>query len=546
MTAHPSHRARKSPARRDWDAEYAELSARDRRTGLEPADLERLGIAAYLAGDESGSIEVHTRAHNLAREKGDTRQAARSAFWIAFAFIGARELTRAAGWVARARRLLDEERHDCVECGYVLLPQALEQAGSGDLAGAEATFAAAEHIGQRFADPDLTSLARQGRGRVLVGLGRVAEGVALFDEVMVAVTAGEVTPIVSGVVYCSVISACFEMLDIRRAQEWTEALHDWCEAQPCLVPYRGECLAHRAEIFRLRGRWPEALDEARRAYDALAAAKGPGQGTAAYALAEVRRVRGETSAADDAYRLASEHGRAPHPGLALLRLAQGQAEAARAAIDRVMAEPTRGRQRADVLAAAVEILLASGDVPAARRAADELKATAARPESAWLRAMAASAEGAVHLADGQAREALAPLRGALTIWRDLNVPYEAARVEVLVGRACRALGDGDAARMEWDAAARVFRQFGAAPALAEVEALIHERSATTQPEAGGLTARELEVIRLIARGNTNRAIARELDISEKTVARHVSNIFTKLNLSTRAAATAYAFTHRLV
>ena len=250
-------------------------------------------------------------------------------------------------------------------------------------------------------------------------------------------------------------------------------------------------------------------------------------------------------AAEDAYRLASEHGRAPHPGLALLRLAQGQGEAARAAIDRVMAEPTRGRQRADVLVAAVEIFLASGDVPAARRAADELKAIAGALNSEWLRAMAASADGAVHLADGQARQALAPLRDALTIWRDLDAPYEAARVKVLVGRACRALGDADGARMEWETAARVFRQFGAAPALAEVEALMQRTGGDdSAPQAGGLTSRELEVLRLIARGKTNRAIARELDISEKTVARHVSNIFTKLDLSTRAAATAYAFTHR--
>jgi len=544
MTA--SNRVPQPAGKRDWKAEYAEFSARDRRTVLEPAELERLGIAAYLAGHESVCIDVHTRAHNIALENGDTRQAARSAFWIAFALIGAREVTRAAGWVARARRLLEEDRHDCVECGYVMLPQALEQAGSGDLAGAEATFAAAEHIGQRFADPDLMSLARQGRGRVLVGLGRVPEGVALFDEVMVAVTAGEVSPIVSGVVYCSVISACFEILDIRRAQEWTDALNDWCAAQPGLVPYRGECLAHRAEMSRLRGRWPEALDEARRAYDTLVAARGPGQGTAAYGLAELRRLRGEVPAADDAYRLAGEHGRSPHPGLALLRLAQGQAEAARAAIDRVLAEPTRGRQRADVLAAAVEIFLAIGDVPAARRTAVELTAIAVRLDAAWLRAMAASADGAVHLAEGQPGQALAPLREALKTWRDLNVPYEGARVKVLVGRACLALGDADGARMEWNAAARVFGEFGAAPALAEVEALLNPSSATTQSQAGGLTPRELEVIRLLARGQTNRAIARELDISEKTVARHVSNIFTKLDLSSRAAAAAYAFTHRLV
>jgi DNA-binding CsgD family transcriptional regulator len=303
---------------------------------------------------------------------------------------------------------------------------------------------------------------------------------------------------------------------------------------------------HRAEIFRLRGRWPEALDEARRAYEALVAAKRPGQGTAAYALADLHRLRGEWPAAEDAYRLASEHGRAPQPGLALLRLAQGQGEAARAAIDRVMVEPTRGRQRVGVLVAAVQILLASGDVRAARRAADELKAMAGRLHSEWLRAIAASADGATHLADGQPRQALAPLRDALTMWRDLSAPYEAACVKVLAGRACHALGDADGAQMEWDMAARVFRQFGAATALAEVEALMHPPAAAAEPRPGGLTPREVEVLLLIARGKTNRAIAGELEISEKTVARHVSNIFTKLDLSTRAAATAYAFTHHLV
>jgi DNA-binding CsgD family transcriptional regulator/predicted negative regulator of RcsB-dependent stress response len=546
MAATPRDRTPRSSARRDWNAEYAALSARDRKTPLDPADLEQLGITAYLAGREPVSIDILTRAHTAALERGETRQAARAAFWIAFALIGGRELARAAGWGARGRRLLEPEHVDCVECGLLMLPQALEHVSCGDLAGAEAVFAAAERIGERFADADLTSLARQGRGRVLVGLGRVAEGVALFDEVMVAVTAGEVTPIVAGTVYCSVIGACFEMLDIRRAQEWTAALSDWCEAQPGLVPYRGDCLAHRAEIFRLRGRWPEAREEARRAYDALMGTKAPGEGAAVYALAELHRLQGEMTAAEDAYRLASAHGRATHPGLALLRLAQGQPEAARAAIDRLMAEPARGRQRADLLVAATEVFLASGDVAAAGRAAEELNVIAGALHSEALRAMAAVAAGAVHLADGQAHQALAPLRAALAIWRDLDVPYEAARVAVLVGRACRALGDADGARMEWEAAAGIFRQFGAAPALADVEALLQSPAATTRPAGGGLTAREMEVLRLVARGKTNRAIAKELGISDKTVARHVSNIFVKLDLSTRAAATAYAFTHRLL
>ena len=426
-----------------------------------------------------------------------------------------------------------------------MLPQGIEQVISGNLAGAETTFGSAERIGERFSDADLTSLARQGRGRVLVARGRVSEGVALLDEAMVAVTAGELSPMVSGVVYCNVIAACFDMFDIQRAQAWTEALNQWCKSEPGVVPYRGDCLAYRAEILHLRGRWPEAIEEARRASESLATTSRSGSGIAAYAMAEVHRLQGDASAAEEAYRMASERGRAPQPGLALLRLAQGQRDAARAAIERVMAEPSHGRQRADVLAAAVEILLASNDAAGAGRAAGELRDMASTFDSTWLRAMSAAADGDVQFRAGRAREALAPLRAALTAWQDLDAPFLAARVQVTIGRACWALNDADGARMEWDNASRAFRQFGAAPALAEVEALIQQPSTIDRSASGVLTAREVEVLRLIAQGKTNRAIARALDISEKTVARHVSNIFTKLDLSSRAAATAYAFTHRL-
>jgi DNA-binding CsgD family transcriptional regulator/predicted negative regulator of RcsB-dependent stress response len=534
------------PSARDWAAEYAELSAREPLTSYEPADIEHLAGAAYLAGDQTGCIDVLTRAHALALERGETRQGARFAFWIAFSLIGQRESSRATGWVARARRLLEDYGHECVECGYVMVPQALGQTASGDLPGAAATFETAEHIGERFADRDLICLARQGRGRVLVNLGRVEEGVALFDEVMVAVTAGEVTAFVSGVVYCSVISACFDMLDLRRAQEWTDALTEWCQRQSGMVPYRGECLAYRAEIFRLRGRWSEALDEAQRAYDALLTAKGATPGAAAYARAELHRLRGELNAAEDAYRLASEHGRAPYPGLALLRLAQGDLTAARAAIERVMAERAPARRRAEVLDAAIEIRLSCGDLATARKAADELRAMAAGAPSDWLRAMAAEDSGAVLLAEGEPQQALGSFRDALIFWHELGAPYEAARVRMRIGEACRAVGDCDGARLEWAGATRVFREFGAARALAHVESLTQSLPATTSTQPGSLTPRELEVLRLVAKGKSNRLIARELRISEKTVARHISNIFTKLDLPSRSAATAYAFTHRLV
>ena len=538
---------RKQRAPRDWQAEYAQLSELDRRTPFDPAQLEQLGLAAYLAGQESDSLAIQTRAHTLALEKGDTRQAARTAFWIAFVLIGAREVTRAAGWAARARRLLEDDRHDCVECGYVMLPQAIELVIAGDLAGAEAIFGSAERVGERFADPDLTGIARQGRGRVLVARGRVKEGVALLDEAMVAVTAGELSPIMSGVIYCNVIAACFDMLDIQRAQDWTEALNEWCQSEAGVVPYRGDCMAYRAEILHLRGQWAEAIAEARRAFESLTATNRAGSGIAAYAIAEIHRLRGEMPAAEEAYRLASEHGRTPQPGLALLRLAQGQRDVARAAIDRVMAEPARGRQRADVLAAAVEIFLACDDIGGARGAADELTRMAGTFDSAWLITMAAAADGAVKLKAGQAREALAPLRLALSGWHRLDAPYEAARVQVMVGRVCHALHDADGARLEWEAALRVFRQFAAAPAVADVETLLAEASKPAPPPAATdvLTAREVEVLRLIAQGHTNRTIAGTLDISERTVARHVSNIFTKLDLSTRSAAAAYAFKHHL-
>jgi hypothetical protein len=475
MAGHISDRAHQPLERPDWKAEYAELRARDQRDGLDWAELERLGIVAYLAGGEPGSIQAHTRAHARALDAGNAPQAARAAFWIAHALIGARELTHAAGWAARARRLLEQSHEDCVECGYVLLPQALAQIASGDLAAAETTFTAAERIGERFADADLTSLARQGRGRVLVALGRVADGAALFDEVMVAVTAGELTPLIAGTVYCSVVSACFEMLDIRRAQEWTEALDEWCATQPGLVPYRGECLAHRAEILRLHGHWSGALDEARRACDALMAAKSPRYDVAVYAVAELHRLRGETPAAEEAYRQAGEHGRAPHPGLALLRLAQGDVAAARAAIERMMAEPARGRQRADVLAAAVDVFLASGDLAAAERAVEALTAMVVSHDAVWMRALAAAAQGAVHLAAGRAGEALAPLRNALAIWDDLHFAYEAARVRVLLGRACRAVPLATATAPGWS---------GMRPRACSMSVAPHQRS----PRSSGCDA----------------------------------------------------------
>ena len=536
---------RQSFARKAWKEAFAKLSASDEHSPLEPEDIERLGISAYLIGHESESLELLARAHRAWLEQQHVERAARSAFWLGFVLLQKGQRAQGNGWIGRAKRMLDEAKcEDCVERGYLLLPVALQHVAEGEPGAAQETFAEAATIGERFGDRDLTMLARQGRGRTLVKLGRIQEGVALMDEVMVAATAGDLSPIIVGTVYCSVIEGCYEMFDLQRAQEWTSALTAWCATQPDLVPYRGHCLVRRAEIMQLHGEWPDALDEARRACEWLS--EPPGQPAAAAAFAqqaELHRLRGEFAKADDAYRQATLLSRRPQPGIALLRLAQGQVEAAVGAITRVMDEAQDRRTRATALVVYAEVMLSARDLAAARAAADELLHIASTFDAPFLNASAARTQGAVLLAEGDPRAALGSLRRAWTAWEEIGAPYEAARVRVLMGLACRALGDEPSADMELEAACRTFQALGAVPDAAHVR----ELSRRDGPKGvGGLTLREIEVLKLVATGRTNRAIADDLDISEKTVARHLSNIFTKLDISSRAAATAYAYQHNLV
>jgi DNA-binding CsgD family transcriptional regulator len=537
-------RGREATGRLAWADAYAALSLADQSSSLAAEDLELLATAAYLLGRVEDCLGALQRAQKLHAEAGESRRAARCAFWLAFHLGSAGELAQAGGWLARANRLLEHEPPDCTERGLLLLSLAVQHIGAGDNAAAQEVAARAAGIGRHAGDADLVALALHVQGRALVRLGRVSEAMAAFDEAMVAVVASELSPVVVGTVYCSMLEACQEILEWRRAREWTEALTAWCGKQPDMVTFSGRCLVHRAEILHLHGAWPESVEEARRAGERLAhGADSWATGGAFYRQAEVYRVLGDFTAAEDAYQQASRWGLEPQPGLALLRLAEGRTDAAQAASRRVVAEATDRLGRAKLVPAHVEIMLAVGDLQAARDAAGELTEIAESYDTLALRAVADHARGAVLLAEGDARAAVVALRGAWQAWRELEVPYEAARVRVLVGLGCRALGDEEAAAMELEAARTVFAQLGAAPDLARLEALAHPEAAW---KAHRLTERELQVLRLVATGATNHAIAGQLFVAEKTVDRHVSNIFTKLGVASRAAATAYAYQHRLL
>ncbi len=542
-TAEALARGRGCFERRAWSDAFVQLSAVDREAPLEPEDLERLATAAYLVGSDEDSVQVWERAHHELLRRGDVPRAARCAGWLIFVLMNGGEFARAGGWLARARRVLDEGQRDCAEKGYLLVPEAFQRAFAGDWPNAYAIAGQAAEIGDRFGEIDLVAMARNIQGRALIVQGKIVEGMALLDEVMVGITADEVSEIVAGAVYCSVIEACQEVFDLRRAQQWTAALTHWCDSQPDLVPFSGHCLVHRAEIMQLHGAWLDAADAAERACSQLLRRPQPAVGAAFYQHAELHRLRGEFRRAEAAYHEASRWGREPQPGLARLRLAQGQVDAAAAAIRRVVDAAQDRVTRSRLLPAHVEIMLAAGDGHAARVAADELSEMADDLDAPLLWALAAQAHGAVLVLEGDIQAALGALRHAWTAWQELEVPYEAARARVLIGLACRELGDEETAEMELDAASWAFGQLGAVPDLARAQSL--SLRAAAKP-AGGLTGRELEVLRLVATGKTNRSIAADLFLSEKTVARHVSNIFTKLGLSSRAAATAYAYEHDLV
>ncbi|MDQ0373347.1 LuxR family transcriptional regulator [Cellulomonas humilata] len=532
-------RAREAYERREWVAAYDALSDAD-DSALDAQDFGRLATAAYLLGRQNDCVQALQRAHKAHIDAGETVQAVRIGFWLSMVLLENGESAVGAGWVGRCQRLLEQVPGDVVERGYVLLPVMMRHIYAGEFELASKLAVEITEYGRRFSNADLLAQGLNAQGRMLMYAGRVPEGMSLLDEAMIGISMGEVSPIIAGHVYCSLIEACQEVSDYGRAAEWTRALTGWIEDQPGLVPFTGQCAIHRGQIMGIRGAFRAALEELDRAVARYLDSETPA--AAGLALAEagnLHRICGDLDAAETDYERATGFGYEPQPGLALLWLARGRTAAATNAVHRLLAEPRDPVHRSQLLAGSVEVLLATGEVEEARAIADELAAIADAFRCTALSAAAHQARASCLLSTGEPGAAALEARNAVALWRSLDAPYDVARCQVLLGRALRNLGDDDSAVAELGQARRMFQGLGAAPAERDVLRLV-------QPSRpAGLTEREVEVLRLVASGRSNSEIAAALVLSEKTVARHLSNIYTKLGVASRTAAAAFAFENGL-
>ncbi len=535
-------RARGAVSRLAWDEAVAAFAsaAAENPDALTPGDLRHWALAAYLHGDVSTATVTLTRAHRAALAEDDRDEAIRCVFWQVYVLITVGEAAQAAGWAVRCDALADAMEPDGIGAAYRLALASHRAAAMERDEGSALDLASrGVAVARRCDEPDALALLLNTEGRVLLRSGRLSEGWARLDECLVQVASGDLSPVAAGTVYCSLIEACEEVGEVARVREWTEALTRWCSRQSGMATFMGQCLTHRSFVLRLEGAYQAAAEAALTACDRFAgAADVAATGRAFEQLGEARLRQGRLDEAEAAFLQATEWGADPQPGLALVRLGQGDPEAAAAMIRRVLAEHADPLDRLRPLPAAVEILLEVGDIEGARLASRELAAAADRFDTSAMRAAAASAEARVALADDRPELAASRGRDAVRMWRELDMPYESARTRDLVGRACAALGDAETARIEQDGARRALELLRTA-----------DEAAAGPPLAGaehGLSPRELQVLRLVSTGRTNRQVAEALSLSVKTVDRHVGNVLAKLEVPSRTAAAAYAYEHGLV
>lgn len=528
-----------------WTETYIQLLKADQEHALEPSDLETLALAAYLTGRDAESFQILERAHQNYLQNENTIQGVRCAFWLGLMLMNNGEKARSSGWFARGERILNDKPGSvCAEQGLFLVPAALKELGTGHAGKAQKLFEQVAAIGEQFGDANLIALGRLGHGQAMIQQGYVAKGIKELDETMIIVETGEVFPVVSGIVYCAVIETCRKVWDLRRAQEWTSAFTQWCDAQPDILPFRGQCLIWRTELMQFHGEWLKALEEIEYACDVLTRLpREPVLGEAHYRKAELLRLMGAFEQAEDSYHQAAKWGRKPQPGLALLRLAQGQGNTAEIAIRNALKETKGTKQRAELLAEVVGIMIAVKQIDEARDASNELNDIATKLDTPYLNAMSSYCRGAVFLAEGNVQLALEHLQSAVRVWDNLHLPYESARTKELKGLAYRELKDTDNSDAEFAAAQWTYEQLKAIPDLERVNRLFNNRQ---DHQTHGLSLRELQVLGLVASGKTNKSVASELFISERTVDRHVSNIFNKLGVSSRVEATAFALKNKIL
>jgi DNA-binding CsgD family transcriptional regulator len=519
--------------------EYGRLRALE-PSSMSAAELELLADAAWWQSRMQESFSARQRAYSAYAAAGDDASASWCAARLCVEHSLRGEPSVAAGWLMRAQRHL-RDQPECVQHGYLALCEGAVAQFTGRFAEAVTLGERAVQLGQRFGDRNLVAMGIHSQGMGRITSGDVEGGMALLDEAMTSVIAGELAPYFTGVIYCNVLATCLAVADLGRAAEWNKAAMAWCESLPASAPFPGFCRLNRVEAASLRGAWPEAEADAARAAEELTY-NPRAAGHAFYQTGEIRRRIGNLEGAEEAFTRAHELGYQPQPGLALLRFAQGRARAALGALSLAVADESASRlRRARLLAAQVEVAIAAGELDTAGTAAVELEAIAGDFGTPALVAAAGTARGALRLAGGDAAGSIEPLRLACATWQELRLPYETAQARMLYGVAVGRQGHADDARFELRAAQAAFERLGAVVEARRAAELL----AAPRGLPGGLSAREAEVLRLVAGGRTNREIATALTLSEHTVARHLQNIFAKLGVSSRSAATAFAVEHGL-